>query len=215
VAAEALAVAVILPRKYGERMLKMGMLVRTLFRFVLNFPLIGNLLKKSDSLVLGAAYGSLLIQNYEESLQFALHGLTRKRKRFTDHTRWDWWEFMKLGIESAYKMYSCVDYEKLRDLILDGPEPDENREIAKLLIKLSALGYSCKDKKGTLKLVELAGATDKTWGEPDYLIGWFNLPSEDSVRYFKQAIEKDPSYKSKILNDNVCNKYPDIIALLN
>jgi hypothetical protein len=191
-----------------------GTFIRSIFKFVLRVPVLGSLLKLSDTVVLGSMYGSYSIQNYEDALQYALHGLTRKRNKITEHTRWVWWEFMKYGIESAYKIYSCLDYEKLRDLVLVGPKPDEKREIAKALVKLSALGYSCKDKEGTLKLVELAGATDKTWGEPDYLMGWFSLPSEESVSYFKQAIEKDSSYKSRILNDKGCNKYPDLIAQL-
>jgi hypothetical protein len=194
-------------------------MIRTLIRdvaiFVLNTPIIGDLLKLSDSIVIGSVAGAYSSQNYELCLQYALHGLTRKRKKISGHDRWIWWQYMKYGMESAYKTYTCVDYEKLRDLALSGPAPEEEREVGETLVKLSALGYACKDKEGAVSLIKLAGKTDKSWGEPDFLLGWFNLPGDESVHYFKQAIEKDSSYKSKILNNERCTKYPDIIAQLN
>jgi hypothetical protein len=120
--------------------------------------------------------------------------LTRKRKKITEYKRWIWWQqYMKFGADSAYEIYSCADYEKLRDLALNGPTSEEEREVGEILVKLSALGYACKDKKGAVSLITLAGRTDKSWREPDFLLGWFNFPGDESVRHFKQAIEKDSS----------------------
>ena len=191
-------------------------LIRDVAIFVLNTPIIGDLLKLSDTVVMGSVAGAYFSQNYELCLQFALHGLTRKRKKITEYKRWIWWQqYMKFGTDSAYEIYSCADYEKLRDLALGGPAPEEHREVAEILVKLSTLAYACKDKEGSVSLIKLAGKIDKSWGEPDFLLGWFNLPSDESVHYFNQAIEKDSSYKSKILNDKRCNKYPDITAQLD
>jgi len=138
--------------------------IRDVAIFLLNTPIIGDLLKQSDSVVMGSVGGAYFSRNYELCLQYALHGLTRKRKKITEHDRWIWWQYMKYGMESAYKIYTCADYEKLRDLALSGPAPEEGRENCETLVKLSALGYACKDEEGAVKLIKLAGKTDKSWG---------------------------------------------------
>lgn len=190
-------------------------IIRHVFKHLFHVPIISHLLKLSDNIMIGAIYGSFLSQNYEDSLQFSLYGLKRKRKNNNRHSHDTWWEFMKYAIKSALKVYKREYYEELRKLAINGPKPIEGREIAQSLIELSALGYSFRDKKDMSQLVELAelaGSADSSWGEPDFILGWYKLPNNEAILHFKKAINKDPSYKSRVMHDSTCNKYPEIIA---
>ena len=179
-------------------------------------PLLGGWLKSVDSILLGYAHGSFVSGRYEECLDFCLRGLVKKRKKNDSHTRWLLMEYIKHSVNSALKLNREVDYIKLRDLILDFPREKllVGRELSELILKLSMWGYNFNDRDGILKLAKLAGGFDATWGEPDFLIGWFSLPDAESVCFFRKAIEKDASYKSRILNDGDCRKYPELLSEL-
>ncbi len=187
----------------------MSLFLRSLFKFLLNMPVIGNLLKMSDSILLGAVYGTYLIEQYEESLNYAFYGLSRKRKKHGDNPNWD---IMDYAIKSATKLNRRSDYEKLYQLAIASPDSVEGREVGKIILRLAMWAHTFKDREGVVELVNLASHTDKTWGEPDFLMGWFNMPSDESINYFRQAIEKDESYKKRILNDTACNRHSNIIA---
>lgn len=66
------------------------------------------------------------------------------------------------------------------------------------------------------KYALIASKADKTWGEPDFILGWQALVfgAGNAEEHLIHAIEKDKRMLFRIANDDICKKYPHIIKKL-
>jgi len=175
---------------------------------VRKIPLLNKLIKSSDAILLGYVAGLFSNRQYEECLEYAYHGLSE----FASKDHFVWWEFLRISVECGKKINKTSDYELLKNYALRGPKPIEGRKIAVTMLQLSKWGYDAGDFKGSIEFARMASVADENWGDPDFVIGWYLLPKQESIFYFKSAIKKDSELRNTILNNSTCKRYPEIIA---
>jgi len=174
-------------------------------------PVIRDIALRSTSMVQGGAHGFYNAENYKMALKLALVGLEKTKRMESKDDQWQWWEFMKLAIDAGVKLNNEPDYEAVKQYALTGDHTPSGREAAKYYLRLSMLGFNFNDKK-IVDLAEMALKSDESWGEPEFMLGWYMLKEDidAAIPHFKIAIEKDASYKERIREDEMCNRYPQV-----
>lgn len=177
-------------------------------------PVIRDITLRSTSMVQGGAHGFYNAGNYKMALKLALVGLEKTKGMESKNDQWQWWEFMKLAIDTGIKLNNESDYEAVKQYALTDYSPS-SREVAKYYLRLSMLGFNFNDK-AIVDLAEMALKADESWGEPEFMLGWYMLKEniDAAISHFKKAIEKDASYKERIREDEVCNRYPQVAEII-
>jgi len=180
-------------------------------KLLLSFPFLGKAIRSSDAYILGQLQSLFANNDYLECLSESLDYLKKPNSKGDQLL---WWEFASFAILSTAKLQDRDAYNELVILLADREIPSNKRSVAESLTKLSMLGYFFQDKEGMLKLAEQAKKADESWAEPEFLLGWYQLPSMDSVTHLKNAINIDSEYLSRIKSDSTCLKYPEVIEQL-
>jgi hypothetical protein len=187
-------------------------LMELLSRILLGMPIIGNKIKSSDGYLLGQSQYLFATEDYQACFKLALQGLRKEKKNSKKMSRYIFFEFVRFAVLSAAKLKDRSSYDEIKQVVLNEEWHGQGRDVAESIVKLSLLGHFFQDKDGMKELANLAGKIDGSWGEPNFLLGWYGLPDKGSVSHFNDAISKDPLYRERILSDSLCNKYPEIIA---
>lgn len=188
----------------------MDKLIRLVIHIITHLPVIGKRLRTSTSYALGQIGGAYSFGDYRKCFELA-HSYLSEMKGAADTDKLIWWEVFRYATLSAAKLQGKSEYCHLGELLENGYDLINERIVAETLVKLSMLAFYFHDKVGMVKYAELAAHSDNSWGEPDFLLGWYQLPSDDSVSFLKKAIKKDKSYLDRIKTDAECLKYPELI----
>lgn len=177
--------------------------------------------KKAISESVGGLSGSIFryweSKDYEKATKIAIHALEKYRYKkskitpYMDHHHW--WRFMKHGVDSA----KHIEIEELRNKLVDyantGIEPYEGYDVAYSYLEFSRWMYQLEDYSAAIKYAEVASTADKTWADPDFILGWYSLllGKGKAVEHLSRAIEKDKRVLFRIANNDVCKQYPHIL----
>jgi hypothetical protein len=198
-------------------------LTRTLLavlRLLAKIPPIKNFIAESSGGISGRIFRCWDNKEYEKATQLAIHALEKYRNKtsrfmpFMDHH--NWWQFMKHGVDSA----SHINDENLREKLVTyanaGIAPFEGYAVAYSYLEFSRWKYYAQNYDEAIKYAEVAAIADKTWAEPDFILGWYGLVLNMGKAEEKliQAIEKDRKMLFRIVNNDVCKQNPHIINKL-
>ena len=155
-----------------------------------------------------------------EATQTALFALEKFRHRkptlipqMHHHT---WWTFMSHAVKSA----KHIEQEDLKSRLIDfaesGIQPFDGYNVASAFLEFSRWEYRAGNHEKALEYAEIASNADDTWGEPDFLLGWFKLVlgKADAEESLSRAIEKDQRILFRVASNDVCKQYPGMIAKL-
>lgn len=192
----------------------------TVLRPIAKIPPIKKLISESVGGLDGSIFRSWEKHEYEKATEIAIHALEKFRNRksrflpFMDHH--NWWQFMKFGVDSA----SHINNEHLREKLVTyanaGIEPFEGYDVAYSYLAFSRWKYLDQNYDEAIKYAEIAATADKTWAEPDFILGWYGLvlgngKAED---HLIRAVEKDSRIFFRIVNNEICKQHPQIINKL-
>ncbi|MGD9170051.1 MAG: hypothetical protein PVI97_08325 [Candidatus Thiodiazotropha sp.] len=188
--------------------------MNALLKVLLKIPILGSKIQSSDGYLLGQIQALFSIGDYKQCFQLTSQRLLADKKKPIEQDSYTYSEFIKYAVLSAAKLKNRSVYDEVKHILLNIGVRHYERDIAQSIVKLSLLGYFFQDKDGMSKLAKLASEIDEGWGEPYFLLGWYEVPNKAAIPYFNDAIAKDPSYRKRILEDSECNKYPEIITEL-
>ena len=180
-----------------------------LIKVLLTLPILGKKIRNSEGFLYGQVHTLYNNKNYEKSLQLAIKGLISHGASSTLS-----YDLLKYAILSVANIKKREFYDDVKEIVLSNFATTTGREYAESVIKLSLLGHFFDDRVGMIELAKIASSMDETWGEADFLLGWYDLKDSHSIEYFRSAISKNIAYKERILNDPNCKKYPDILNAL-
>jgi len=188
-----------------------------LFQFISKIPFVKKYFQES----IGGLHGNIFRHRdnneYELSTEVALFALEKYRNKkslcLQDMIHHHWWSFMQLGVESATHTENQMHKDKLIDFANSGIEPFEGYNVAYSYLEFSKWSHLNNDTNTAIKYVKKALKADKTWGEPDFILGWYALlfGMDNAELYLSQAIEKDKGYLLHIINNDICQQHPNII----
>ncbi len=192
-----------------------------LIRLLEKIPAIRKYSNESYGGLHGAIFHNWDIKNYEKATRIAIFGLKKHRNKKSkilppaiDHH--DWWSLMRDGVDSARHISNSGLKENLIEQARSGPKPFDGYDVAFSFLEFSKWKYEEQNETEVFKYATLASNADSTWGEPDFLLGWYSLvfEREGAECHFEKAIEKDLRKLAQILANDVCKEFPDIIANL-
>jgi len=188
----------------------MDKLIKFLISLILRIPVVGTKLKTSSSFVLGQIGFAFSSKDYRGCLDLIYASIEYEPPKIRSND-WIWWEIIRYSVLSAAKLKNANDYKHISDILSKNINPLKDRSVAETLIKLSQLAFYFQDLIGAKKYAMLSIEADEKWGEGEFLLGWYNLPTEESIEYFKSAINKDKKYLKRIQTDDKCLEYPEIL----
>lgn len=169
----------------------------------------------------GAIYHNWDRGDYVKATRIAIFGLKKhrhKKSRFLppaiDHSYW--WSLMRDGADSARHISNSELKETLIDQALLGPKPFEGYDVAFSFLEFSKWKYEERNEEKAFEYAALAANSDTTWGEPDFILGWYALVlgRDGAEGHFDKAIEKDLRKLAQILDNDVCKGFPEITSSL-
>ncbi len=183
-------------------------------------PYIRKKINESEGGLSGAVFRCQADGNYIQATKIAIYALEKfrhKKSRLTpgmEHH--SWWSFMRHATESAGQTDDSMLKEKLITLAEKGIKPFEGIYVAKSFLEFSRWSYRAEIYDKAIKYAEIAADADKTWAEPDFLLGWYGLvlSTGNAESYLSQAIEKDARILFRVVNNDICKQYPSIIKKL-
>jgi hypothetical protein len=106
--------------------------------------------------------------------------------------------------------------QQLIEYANSGIKPFEGYFVAYSFLEFSRWKYESQDYEEAVEYAEIASKADKTWAEPDFILGWygFSLNTGNPEEHLSRAIEKDRRILFRIANDDICKQYPHIISKL-
>ena len=124
---------------------------------------------------------------------------------------------MKHGVDSASHISNNNLREKLETYANAGIAPFEGYDVAYSYLEMSRWKYYAQNYDEAVKYAEVAAAAaDKTWAEPDFILGWYGLVLNNgkAEEMLIRAVEKDLKMLFRIVNNDVCKQNPHIISKL-
>jgi len=159
--------------------------------------------------------------DYDRATRIAIFGLKKHRNRKgkilpPEIYHGYWWTLMKIGADSARHISNAHLKKSIIDQANLGIEPFEGYDVAYSFLEFSKWKYEEKNEKEAIEYAMLASNADETWGEPDFILGWYALVlgHDGAECHFDKAIEKDLRKLGQILDNDVCKRFPGIIANL-
>lgn len=127
-----------------------------------------------------------------------------------------WWQFVRYACESASRIDDKELKRKIFHEVSNGIEPFEGYSVAYAFLQIAKWKYADDDHDGAIEFAQKATEADETWAEAEFILGWLGLATGkvDSMEHLARAIEKDKRILFRISNDDLCKKYPHIIARL-
>ncbi len=159
-------------------------------------------------------------KEYEKATKVALFALEKYRNKkskflpFMDHHHW--WSFVKYGVDSAKYTEDIEHRNILIKYATSGIEPFEGYDVAYSYLEFSRWQYQKQDQENAIKYAKIASKADRTWAEPDFILGWYSLifSSGNAEEHLCHAIDKDHRFLFRIVNNDICKQYPHIINKL-
>jgi len=130
--------------------------------------------------------------------------------------RESWWVFMTFAVDSL-KTYDDPDtWDELIEMARNGVEPFEGYHVAQSYLAFSLSKFRAREYDAALEFAQTAACADATWGEIDYVRGWYCLAlgNGDALAYFTEAIRKDRGILFRIASDPLCRQHPHIMQRL-
>jgi hypothetical protein len=126
------------------------------------------------------------------------------------------WVFMRLAIHSLPNCEDQKRWEDVFEIAKEISEPVENYFAAQSYCQFSLWKYETGDDGAAIQLAEIASRVDKTWGQPEFLLGLYCLviSGRDPMKHFTEAIRKDHRIIFRIANHPDCRQHPHIIHQL-
>ncbi|MDH5639963.1 MAG: hypothetical protein OEY28_01610 [Nitrospira sp.] len=123
---------------------------------------------------------------------------------------------MKYGVDSAKHIQRKELQEKLIEYANAGIEPFEGYDVAYSYLEFSRWKYHVNSYEEAIAYAQVASRADDTWAEPDFVLGWYGLQlsTGNAEEHLSRAIEKDRRSLFRIVNNDVCKRYPHIIDKL-
>lgn len=127
-----------------------------------------------------------------------------------------WWFFMSLATESLKHCTDQSKWEEAIELAESSRNPPEDYHAAQSYLAFSHWKYAMEDYDTAIKFAEIASRADSSWGEPDFVLGWYRLVlgGGDAMHHLTEAVRKDSRIFFRIANDPQCRQFPHIIQKL-
>ncbi len=130
-----------------------------------------------------------------------------------------WWHLMATAIliAQSLELYSqekmCLPLQRLMKLMVLGPQPWSGREVAFCFATMSFWSFLSGKNNKAIEQVNIAIQAEKTWGYPEYLLGWYGLLLEglDPVPHFLRAIKCNGRYWQLLQHDPLIAQHPDVL----
>jgi tetratricopeptide (TPR) repeat protein len=189
--------------------------VRFILTIMYSIPPLSRYLEKTKPFLIGKISKLLKNEKYNEALDLSRSGLEKCDKKFEFDHLW-WWEFMSYAVYCAQTLNDDKTMSKLFEMAENGFEPFEGRHYSYCYCYFSHFKYVEGDYDLAINLAERANKADDTFGDPFYLLGYYELfiNDQDPLELFKAAIERDHSILNRIVNHPALKEFPNIIAKL-
>jgi hypothetical protein len=127
-----------------------------------------------------------------------------------------WWEFMSYAVASLEQCDAPEAWDEAMALARHGMEPFQGYAVAYAFLAFARRKLAVGDDDAATAFAIVAGHADETWGEPEFLLGWYELASGqgDGMAPLSRAVRKDPRILTRIADDPTCRQHPDLIAKL-
>lgn len=127
-----------------------------------------------------------------------------------------WWMFMTFAAENLEERDDPDRWDELLELARNGVEPFEGYNFAQSQLAFSRWKYRSGDHDAAVVFAETASRADPTWGEPDFMLGWYcmALGGGDALAHLTMAVGKDSGILFRIASDPLCRQHPHIIQRL-
>lgn len=195
-------------------------LLRPLFRIAAIFGPLRRALGNSVGGRTGAISRCAAREKHDKAVALAIDALATYRhqsSRFPFPTGQDlWWVFMKFAVDSLQTYDDPDTWDELIEMARNGVEPFEGYDVAQSFLAFSQWKYRAGDYEAAVMFAETAARADVTWGEPDFILGWYCLArgGGDALAHLTRAIGKDPGMLFRIASDPLCSQHPHIIETL-
>ena len=175
---------------------------------------------ESPAAISGRIFGHWNRQKYRAAYELAVYALDQFRSKGNDgdadmnHDHW--WEFMTYAIESVRQMPPDHAWRDLLERARGGKPPFEGYDVAYTFVWLARWAYQESAYEEAENLARVASQADGTWGYPELFRGWMALVTETPAAkdHLKCAVRRDPRLIFQIMNNEVCQRRPDILAEL-
>lgn len=195
-------------------------LLRPLFRIATIFGPLRRALDNSLGGRTGAISRCAARGKHDKAVALAIDALKtylHHSSRFPFPTGQDlWWVFMKFAVDSLQTYDDPDTWDELIEMAQIGVEPFEGYDVAQSYLAFSQWKYRAGDYEAAFTFAETASRADSTWGEPDFVLGWYCLAlgGGDALVYLTKAISKDRGILFRIASDPLCRQHPHIIQKL-
>lgn len=127
-----------------------------------------------------------------------------------------WWFFVRLAAGSAGRCGSSRLKQEVIQLAGVESEPARGLNAAEAFLEFARWAYDEGELDAAIAYAEQAAAADESWGEPDFMLGWYRLASGDGepLRHFARAVGKDPGLYFQIAKDPLCKSHPHLMQAL-
>lgn len=151
-----------------------------------------------------------------EALSVLIAGLNNQYFWF-NHTA-KWWQLMQMAINIAQRFEPwtqkpiCAPLKRLLSLSDSAPQPWQGRAVAYCYATLSLWFFQEGNIPKALDKVRIAIHADRSWGYPEYLLGWYGLLIEgiDPIKHFIRAIQIDGRWQQCLMQDPLLNHFPAV-----
>lgn len=195
-------------------------LLRPLFRIAEIFGPLRRALDNSLGGRTGAISRCTVRGKHDKAVALAIDALKTYRhqsSRFPLPTGQDlWWVFMKFAVDSLQTYNDPDTWDELIEMARNGVEPFEGYSFAQSQLAFSHWKYRTGDYDTAVEFAETAARADATWGEPDFVLGWYCLAlgGGDALAHLTKAIGKDRGILFRIASDPLCRRHPHIVQKL-
>ncbi len=191
-----------------------------LLRFICRIPWIKRRLNNTVGGLSGRIFRCMEDGEFNEAAAIAFYALEKYRNKneerlgFMNHHHW--WSFMRHAVDSIEKGGNSEQIDKAIKYGQEGIEPFEGYDVAYSFVAYSRWKYRAQIFESAVEYANIASAADKTWGYPEFLLGWYALVSGsgDAAKHLKEAIKRDPRIIFRVSSDPICKTRPDIAVKL-
>lgn len=127
-----------------------------------------------------------------------------------------WWMYMDLAASNLEKCDDREKWEELIEMASNGIKPFQGYDVASSFLAFSRWKYRVGDHDRAIEFAQIAANADATFGEPDFLLGWYRLVlgGGDALDHLSAAVRKDKRIIFQIAKDPECRKHPHILQKL-
>jgi hypothetical protein len=104
-------------------------------------------------------------------------------------------------------------FQRLRKLLILGPQPWQGFAVAYSFASFSFCSFLAGKYNKAIEYISIANHAEKSWGYPEYLLGWYGLLLEgiSPVPHFVRAIHCNKRYWQLLQHDPLVAKFPTVL----